>query len=147
MPSPAFWWRFGCLSAASAVGLGAFGAHALKYVMKSKFNFVFTKKSFFASHQLLTGVILRRSSGLDPYYLKIWETATLYQFVHAMGLLFISQRNSIRSSHVLDWAAISFASGTALFSGSLYLLTLTQKKWLGAITPIGGACPLPFPPF
>lgn len=32
MPTPLFWWRVGCASAASAVGLGAFGAHALKYV-------------------------------------------------------------------------------------------------------------------
>jgi uncharacterized membrane protein YgdD (TMEM256/DUF423 family) len=108
MPSAVFWWRFGCLSAASAVGLGAFGAHALK------------------------------NSGVDQYYLKIWETATLYQFIHALGIIFISQRNALRSSNTLDWAAIAFSSGTALFSGSLYLLTLTQKKWLGAITPLGG---------
>ena len=71
--------------------------------------------------------------------MKIWETATLYQLVHALGIILVANQNITRSSNKLDWSASCFATGTMLFSGSLYLLTLTQKKWLGAITPIGGS--------
>lgn len=73
--------------------------------------------------------------------MKIWETATLYQFIHALGILFVANRNMTRSSSKLDWSATCFAGGTMLFSGSLFLLTLTQKKWLGAVTPLGGTKP------
>lgn len=74
--------------------------------------------------------------------MKIWETATLYQFIHALGILFVATRSLTRPSSKLDWSATLFTAGTLLFSGSLYLMTLTHKKWLGAITPIGGSSTL-----
>ena len=93
---------------AFGVGLGAFGAHALK-------------------------------ARLSPGDLDIFETGVRYQLVHALGLFAVA------------WAATRFPSawvlsagwlltvGIVVFSGSLYLLVLTNTRWLGAITPIGGA--------
>ena len=60
----------------------------------------------------------------------IWQTAVLYQLVHAVASLWASER---RPAVAWLWAA-----GVLFFSGSLYALALTHIKWLGAITPIGG---------
>ena len=63
----------------------------------------------------------------------IWQTAALYHLVHSVVLLGLAQRAAPpRVSCVL------FAAGIAIFSGSLYLLAVTDVKWLGAITPLGG---------
>lgn len=62
-----------------------------------------------------------------------WETAVFYHFIHAVVLLVLAQRKPVRSG---PWW--SFLLGILIFSGSLYLLALTNLKWLGAITPIGG---------
>jgi len=64
-----------------------------------------------------------------------WETAVLYHLVHTVVLLFITQRPTFK---VGQWWA--FSSGILIFSGTLYVLALTNLKWLGAITPIGGLC-------
>jgi uncharacterized membrane protein YgdD (TMEM256/DUF423 family) len=64
----------------------------------------------------------------------IWETAVFYHFIHAVMLFVLSGRNPIA---VGPWW--SFLIGIVIFSGSLYLLALTNQRWLGAITPIGGA--------
>ena len=60
----------------------------------------------------------------------IWQTAVFYQLVHAVASLWTADR---RPSVTRFWAA-----GIVLFSGSLYVLALTNIKWIGAITPIGG---------
>jgi len=60
----------------------------------------------------------------------VWQTAVLYQLVHAVAALWASGRNPLV---VWLWAA-----GVVFFSGSLYILAVTGIKWLGAITPIGG---------
>ena len=62
--------------------------------------------------------------------LSIWQTAVLYHLVHAVAALWATGRNP---TVVLIWAA-----GILVFSGSLYLLAVTNIRWLGAITPIGG---------
>jgi len=62
-----------------------------------------------------------------------WETAVLYHLVHAVVLLVLVMRG-LGSS--LAWRL--FFAGIILFSGSLYLLSLTRIGWLGAITPVGG---------
>ncbi|MEQ1860694.1 MAG: DUF423 domain-containing protein [Chthoniobacteraceae bacterium] len=62
-----------------------------------------------------------------------WETAVLYHLVHAAVLVAIS-----RSATVPRVACWLFASGIVIFSGTLYTLALTNARWLGAITPIGG---------
>ena len=50
----------------------------------------------------------------------VWNKAVLYHFIHALALLFLA--------------------GIILFSGSLYLMALTNIRWLGAVTPLGGLC-------
>ncbi len=67
--------------------------------------------------------------------IETWETAVLYHLVHAAVLVALSQREPV--SKVAFWL---FASGIVIFSGTLYALALTNLKWLGAITPIGGLC-------
>lgn len=69
--------------------------------------------------------------------LDVWHTACEYQFYHALGILLIVLLAAQFSSHLLPAAWVLLA-GTLIFSGSLYLLVLTDTAWLGAITPIGG---------
>jgi uncharacterized membrane protein YgdD (TMEM256/DUF423 family) len=67
--------------------------------------------------------------------LAVWQTAALYHLVHSVVLLMLAQKDApARTSFVL------FTTGVIVFSGSLYLLAVTNVKWLGAITPLGGLC-------
>jgi len=91
-----------------AVMLGAFGAHALK-------------------------------NTLDDYAMGVFETAVQYHFYHtfalmAVGILAMSQPGSV----LLKTSGWLFMLGLVLFSGSLYALSFSGVRWLGAITPIGG---------
>ena len=61
---------------------------------------------------------------------SVWQTAVLYHLVHAVAASGPPDRNP---TIVWIWAA-----GIVIFSGSLYLLAVTNVRWLGAITPIGG---------
>ena len=63
----------------------------------------------------------------------IWEKAVFYHFIHAVMLFILAARNPLPR---LPW--FSFLIGIVIFSGSLYLLAVTNDHWLGAITPIGG---------
>lgn len=99
----------GSLSALIAVAAGAFGAHTLR--------------------QRLPGDLL-----------AVFETGARYQMYHALALLFVAWA-------VTQWpppaapvraAGWLFIGGTAVFSGSLYLLAFTGARWWGAVTPIGG---------
>lgn len=67
--------------------------------------------------------------------LAVWQTAALYHLVHSVVLLLIA---SLEPLH--QWAWRLMAAGVVIFSGSLYVLALTNLKWLGAITPLGGVC-------
>jgi uncharacterized membrane protein YgdD (TMEM256/DUF423 family) len=88
-----------------AVGLGAFGAHALKTTLQG--------------------------NGM----LDVWNKAVLYHFLHALALIILARHAAgNRAAYILIFAGIIF------FSGSLYLLALTNVRWIGAITPIGGIC-------
>lgn len=98
----------GSLSGMLAVILGAFGAHALK-------------------------------GRLDDYARGVYETAVQYHFYHSLALLAVGiialghpQTALLRSS---GWL---FLVGIVVFSGSLYLLSVSGLRWLGAITPLGG---------
>ena len=70
----------------------------------------------------------------------IWHTAVQYQFYHALALLGagILARQGLAGT-ALTTAIGGFTLGTLVFSGSLYVLALSGVRWLGAITPIGGA--------
>ncbi len=69
--------------------------------------------------------------------LEIWRTAVTYQMYHAIALLAYAlwTQQSGRSSRAVPWC---FLVGIFFFSGSLYALVLTNVRWLGAITPLGG---------
>jgi uncharacterized membrane protein YgdD (TMEM256/DUF423 family) len=99
---------FGALNAAAAVALGAFGAHALK-------------------------------ARLPADLLAVYHTGNQYHFYHALGLILVGlaaarwpDSTLLRSS---GWVMLA---GIVLFSGSLYLLSFTGQRWLGAVTPLGG---------
>jgi uncharacterized membrane protein YgdD (TMEM256/DUF423 family) len=99
----------GALSAAMAVVLGAFGAHALR--------------------------------GRLPVDLQaVYQTASQYHVYHALALLVVGLLAlHLPNSGALRWSGWLMLLGTALFSGSLYLLAITGQRWLGAITPLGGS--------
>jgi uncharacterized membrane protein YgdD (TMEM256/DUF423 family) len=98
------------LSGCLAVAFGAFGAHALK-------------------------------DRLSGDMLQVFQTGVSYQMYHALALLAVGvllARFSSQGSTLLSAAGWLFVAGSVLFSGSLYLLSLTGTTWLGAITPLGG---------
>lgn len=99
----------GALFAFVGVALGAFGAHALQ-------------------------------GKVQPEDLPIWETAVRYQMYHALAIMMVGimQQLSAAQSVWLSKSALLFIGGIILFSGSLYLLVITGRRWLGAITPLGG---------
>ena len=99
----------GAALGATGVGLGAFGAHALKAMLE------------------------------ESGRLGTWETAVLYHLVHALALIAVAAfALHAPDNGMLRAAGWCFFAGSAVFSGSLYVLCLTGTKWLGAITPIGG---------
>lgn len=63
----------------------------------------------------------------------IWEKAVFYHFIHSVMLFVLAQRPTLQRG---PW--LSFLVGIVIFSGSLYLLAVTNVRVLGAITPIGG---------
>jgi len=75
---------------------------------------------------------------LSTEMLSVFETAVRYQMYHALGLILLA---SIPGSLLGKWKSFTgwfFMTGTLLFSGSLYVLSLTGIRWVGAVTPIGG---------
>ena len=114
---------WGAILAGLGVAAGAFGAHGLE-------------------------------GRVEPSLLEVFETGARYQIIHALALTLIGLAQpprtgsgsgpfsgQIRSSGGKEWldrAAWSFVIGIVLFSGSLYLMTLTGQRWLGAVTPLGG---------
>jgi uncharacterized membrane protein YgdD (TMEM256/DUF423 family) len=93
-----------------SVALGAFGAHGLK--------------TFLAT----------LPDGADR--LEWWKTAALYHLTHALALaLSAGWFGQTRAGRV---ACVAFCVGIVLFSGTLYTMTLTGTRWLGAVTPLGG---------
>lgn len=72
-----------------------------------------------------------------PYELDLWHTATLYLFIHGLGILALGilEMTSAYRTHKI---ALTLQAGIILFSGTLYLMALGCPRWLGAITPIGG---------
>jgi len=77
-------------------------------------------------------------SRLDADRLDIWHTAVQYHFYHVVPLFALAL---VAQGHWTKWTARACAAwitGIVVFSGSLYLLALTNVRWLGAITPFGG---------
>ncbi len=94
-----------------SVSLGAFGAHGLAAVLSAN------------------------------NYLSTFETAVQYHMIHALalfGVALLAQNNP--ASVTLKRSGYLLQLGIILFSGSLYLLSVSGIRWLGAITPLGGLC-------
>ncbi len=99
----------GGLNAALAVILGAFGAHALK-------------------------------ARVSAEMLAVYQTGVQYHFYHALGLVLVGLAIvQLPESVSLKWSGGLMLAGIVLFSGSLYGLSLSELRWLGAVTPFGGA--------
>ena len=98
----------GSINAMLAVVIGAFGAHGLK-------------------------------GRLTAEMLAVYQTGVQYHFYHSLGLIIIGVLAfHLPASVLLKWSARIMLAGIFLFSGSLYLLALTNINWLGMITPLGG---------
>jgi uncharacterized membrane protein YgdD (TMEM256/DUF423 family) len=98
----------GVVFAGLAVITGAFGAHALKAVLEQHAR------------------------------TETFELAVRYQFYHSFAILFCGMLMTHFPSRHLGRAAFCFAAGIVIFSGSLYVLSLSGMRMLGAITPLGG---------
>lgn len=99
----------GGVNAALVVALGAFGAHGLKERLTSDM-------------------------------LTIYQTGVQYHVYHALGLLVVGLAAwHLAGSGLLRWSGWLMLAGIVLFSGSLYALSLSGQRWLGALTPFGGA--------
>lgn len=98
----------GAINAFLAVALGAFGAHGL-------------------------------ADKLEPKYLDIWKTGVSYEMYHALGLLAVGMLlGKAANSGLFTWSGWLMLIGIILFSGSLYVLSLTKISIIGIITPFGG---------
>lgn len=75
---------------------------------------------------------------LSPDMLNIFEVGVRYQMYHALGLIAVAWAITRWPEANLNAAGWAFIVGIVIFSGSLYLLSITDTRWLGAITPIGG---------
>lgn len=77
-------------------------------------------------------------SRLTPEMLSVWETAVRYQIYHALALLALAGVFDRLPPGAVSTSGWCFFSGVLIFSGSLYALSLSGLRWLGAITPVGG---------
>lgn len=75
---------------------------------------------------------------LAPELLAVYEVGVRYQLVHALALLAVAWACTRWPGALVTASGWLFVIGTLLFSGSLYALSLSGIRWLGAITPIGG---------
>jgi uncharacterized membrane protein YgdD (TMEM256/DUF423 family) len=98
----------GGINAALVVMLGAFGAHGLK-------------------------------AKLTAEMLAVYQTGVHYHLFHALGLLAVGLvASQIADSVWLKWSGWLMLAGIILFSGSLYVLSVSGMRWLGMVTPFGG---------
>ena len=75
---------------------------------------------------------------LSPDMLAVFETGVRYHMYHALALLAVAWAASRWPESSAGTAGWAFIIGIVVFSGSLYILSFTGMRWLGAITPIGG---------
>jgi uncharacterized membrane protein YgdD (TMEM256/DUF423 family) len=75
---------------------------------------------------------------LDEHMTIVYQTAVEYQFYHSLGMFVVAFVAYINDDKKVKIAGYIMLVSTAIFCGSLYVMTITELKWLGAITPIGG---------
>lgn len=100
----------------------------------------FVSGAFFAAAGVALGAFgahaLKHKLATDM--LAVFEVGVRYQMYHALGLLALSLAMGYLSNGFMHWAGVLMIGGIVLFSGSLYLLSLTGIKSFGAVTPFGG---------
>lgn len=96
--------------------------------------------SFFAGSAVAAGAFGAHAlkGVLDAQMLTVFDTAARYQTYHALGLCIVSWAVDRYPEKRLEPVGWFFVVGILLFSGSLYGLSLTGIRWLGAVTPVGG---------
>lgn len=77
---------------------------------------------------------------VEPRLLEVFETGARYQMYHALAIIAVGLIASRWPSGLVSSAGWLFVAGTVFFTGSLYAMTFTGVRALGAITPIGGVC-------
>lgn len=78
---------------------------------------------------------------LSPELLNTFQTGVQYHMYHALAMFGIGlMMVNFPAANLLRISAYLMLAGIVLFSGSLYLLSITGIRWLGAITPLGGLC-------
>jgi len=100
------------------------------FVVGSLFAFVGVAAGAFGAHGL--------KSHLSAEMLSVFEVGVRYQMYHAFALIAAAWAQSKWPSALVIAGGWLFVVGTILFSGSLYLLSITGMRWLGMITPLGG---------
>lgn len=75
---------------------------------------------------------------LSSYSLDVYKTAVMYHLIHALGLFIVAWLTIVSPDKKVAIAGWCMLAGIILFSGSLYVLAITQIKAFGAITPVGG---------
>jgi uncharacterized membrane protein YgdD (TMEM256/DUF423 family) len=103
-------------------------------------RFFFTAGSLLACLAVALGAFAAHAlkSRLSADMLAIFEVGVRYHMVHALALLAVAWAVSRWPESNAGTAGWFFLAGIVIFSGSLYVLSLTEMRWLGAITPIGG---------
>ena len=101
---------------------------------------LFLSGVFFCALSVVMGAFGAHSlkDKLSQYSMSIYDKAVFYQFFHAIAILFVAVLNKIFDTQDFSISGILLIIGILLFSGSLFILAITDMKWLGAITPIGG---------
>ncbi|HUN70190.1 MAG TPA: DUF423 domain-containing protein [Burkholderiales bacterium] len=100
------------------------------FTIGSLFGFLGVALGAFGAHAL--------KSRLDADLLVTFEVGVRYQMYHALALLAIGWAHTKWPGAILTASGWLFVAGTLVFSGSLYALSLSGARWLGAITPLGG---------
>lgn len=100
------------------------------FVVGALFAFMGVAAGAFGAHGL--------KSHLSAEMLSVFEVGVRYQMYHAFALIAAAWAQSKWPSALVMTGGWLFVVGTILFSGSLYLLSITGMKWLGMITPMGG---------
>jgi uncharacterized membrane protein YgdD (TMEM256/DUF423 family) len=77
-------------------------------------------------------------SRISPDMLAVYETGVHYHMMHALGLILVAILAEKWSSPLISWSGWALSVGIVLFSGSLYALSISGIRILGAITPLGG---------
>ena len=119
------WLLLGAIFGGLAVGLGAFAAH-------------FLDKVFVEKYSGQTRFVAGETIPLPKKFLNDFKTGAEYQMYHSLALLAVGLLAQDRSSRWLCIAGGAFTLGIVLFSGSLYILTLTGVTKWGMVTPFGG---------